>query len=248
MKIKSLRAAQMEEFYPNIFPKLSNFQLAVFGALFRSLMVTGGQSTGVCASQKQYLFHLRCLMAHIYSKFGAVFRYSLMKKPNVIRVVPVKQKVSLGFRYRQVEIINTCSQLRASFHYSVREPGVNPDGMHCLSSRVYFFLHRTALKWQRVAAALISSRSFALLQLCNFKTSDVISDGCLVLFPFFNIAEHFRHFHSIADTQVQGEIPSLKALGFYILPERSRVMFALQKPVVKVCPPFNHKIICEVAD
>lgn len=79
-EINSLRMAQMEEFYPNIFLKLSSSQLAVFGALFLSLMVTGGQSTGVCASQKQYLFHLCCLMAHIYSKLGAVFRYPPMEK------------------------------------------------------------------------------------------------------------------------------------------------------------------------
>lgn len=134
-EINGSRVAQMEEFYPNIFLKLSDSQLAVFGALFLSLMVTGGQSTSVCASQKQYLFHLCCLMAHIYSKFRAVFRYSLMKKPNLIRVVPVKQKVSLGSGYRRVGIINTCSYERV-FTIQCENPVWTQKG--CTASVVEF--------------------------------------------------------------------------------------------------------------
>lgn len=162
-------------------------------------MVTGGQSTGVCASLKQYLFHFCCLMDHIYSKFGTVFRYSLMKKPNRIQLVPVKQKVSLGFGCRQVEIINTCRRLRWSFYYSVREPSVNPDGVRSLSRRFYFFFYRRALKWQRVAAVLISFRVFVPRHLSKLKTLKMISDGHF----FETFAEHFLHFHSFGGTQVQ---------------------------------------------
>lgn len=114
--------------------------------------------------------------------------------------------------------------------------------MCCLSSRVYFFFHRRALKWQRAAAALISCRSFAPWRLSIRKTSEMISDGLLFL-------------PSISDVPRPLQVYAFKVkflpwrLGSFIfLLERSKGIFAFQKPVVKVCPPFSHKIICEVAD
>lgn len=67
------------------------------------------------------------------------------------------------------------------FTHQVWEPRVNPDRMCCLSSRVFFFFHRRALKWQRAAAALISCHSFAPWRLSSRKTSEMISDGLLFL-------------------------------------------------------------------
>lgn len=101
----------MEEFCPNLFLKLSDSQQS----LVLSLSLSDGQGRPIHRrtrfTKTVFIPSLLFDGSHLFQVIGQFFKTYPQERPNVIQGVPVKQKVSLGFGYRQAEIINTCSEL-----------------------------------------------------------------------------------------------------------------------------------------